>query len=307
MTRSPLITPQDLAQVLAHPDRSCVVLDCRFSLQDPDRGESEYRESHIVGAVYLSLERDLAAPITPDGKGGRHPLPPITALEATFSRLGIECGVTDVFVYDDSRFAFAARLWWMLRYCGHDRVFILDGGFGGWVAAGLPVTSETLEAMPAEVFASSSRSFTAQVQPQWTLDYDQVRAAIDPTHPTTTIIIDSRSPERYRGEVEPIDPYAGHIPGAIERFWYGVTDETGFAQPPEVQRQRWQAIAALDPDRVIVYCGSGVTACVNLLSIELARHHDPGLSIEPQLYAGSWSDWCAHAVDANDPTIACGA
>lgn len=308
MTVSPLIAPQNLAQILAQPDRACVVIDCRFSLQDPDRGEQEYRSSHIAGAMYLSLDRDLAAPIAPDGRGGRHPLPPIATLEATFSRLGIDRGVTDVFVYDDSRFAFASRLWWMLRYCGHERVFVLDGGFAGWVAAGLPVTSEfgNPAGEPASV-ARSTGSFVAQVQPQWTVDYDQVIAAIDPTQQTSTVIIDSRSPERYRGEVEPIDPYAGHIPGAIERFWPGVTDEAGFAQSPEVQSQRWQAIAARNPDRVMVYCGSGVTACVNLLSIELARYHNPSLAIVPQLYAGSWSDWCAHAANADDPTIARGA
>jgi thiosulfate/3-mercaptopyruvate sulfurtransferase len=309
MTLSPLISPQNLARILAQngaqPDRTCVVIDCRFSLQDPDRGEQDYHQAHIAGAIYLGLERDLAAPITPDGRGGRHPLPPIATLEAMFSRLGIDRGVTDVVVYDDSRFAFASRLWWMLRYCGHERVFVLDGGFAGWVAAGLPVTSGC--GSPAEEPASVARSFVAQVQPQWTVDYNQVRAAIAPTHQTTAVIIDSRSPERYRGEVEPIDPYAGHIPGAIKRFWQGVTDAAGFAQAPEVQGQRWQAIATLNPDQVIVYCGSGVTACVNLLSIELARHHDPSLAIVPQLYVGSWSDWCAYAVDANDPTIARGA
>ncbi len=309
MTLSPLISPKDLAQVLAESDRVSIVVDCRFSLQDPDRGERDYRASHVAGAVYFSLDRDLAAPIAPQGQGGRHPLPSIAAMEATFSRLGIERGVTDVFVYDDARFAFASRLWWMLRYCGHERVFILDGGFPGWVAAGLPVTSEARD-RGVEPKASSPRSFVAQVQPHWAVDRVQVVAAIDranQANQATTVIVDSRSPERYRGEVEPIDPYAGHIPGAIERFWQGVTEEAGFAQSPDVQVQRWQAIADLSPDRVIVYCGSGVTACVNLLSIELARQHDPSLSIVPQLYAGSWSDWCAHATGANDPTIARGA
>ncbi len=307
MTLSPLISPGDLAQVLAQPDRASVIVDCRFSLQDPDRGLRDYRESHIAGAVYLSLDRDLAAPIAPRGDGGRHPLPPIAVLEATFSKLGIDRGVTDVFVYDDSRFAFASRLWWMLRYCGHERVFILDGGFPGWVAAGLPVISEIGDQVENQVVETSSsppRSFVAQVQPRWTVDREQVLAMIGRADVT---IVDSRSPERYRGEVEPIDPYAGHIPGAIERFWQGVTDEAGFAKSFDVQWQRWQAIADLNPDRVVVYCGSGVTACVNLLSIELARQHNPSLLIVPQLYAGSWSDWCAHATHANDPTIARGA
>lgn len=190
----------------------------------------------------------------------------------------------------------------MLRYCGHERVFLLDGGFSGWVAAGLPVTSGDGNLIAARG-VSSARSFVAQVQSGWTVDREQVRAAIDQAE---TVIVDSRSPERHRGEVEPIDPYAGHIPGAIDRFWQGVTDEAGFAKLLETQWQRWQAIAALSPDRVIVYCGSGVTACVNLLSFELARQHDPTLAIVPQLCAGSWSDWCAYATSANDPTIARG-
>jgi thiosulfate/3-mercaptopyruvate sulfurtransferase len=311
MTFSPLISPGDLAQIVAEPDRAGVIIDCRFSLQDPDRGERDYRESHIPGAVYLSLDRDLAAPIAPQGHGGRHPLPTIAAMEAMFSRLGIERGVTDVFVYDDSRFAFAARLWWMLRYCGHERVFILDGGWPGWVAAGLPVLPVSSDVSKLELI--ESRSFVAQAQPNWIVNRDQVLAAIDRSEMT---IVDSRSPERYRGEVEPIDPYAGHIPGAIERFWQGVTDETGYARSPEEQWQRWQEIADRDRDRdrtmnrAIIYCGSGVTACVNLLSIELARHHHPTFptfSIVPQLYAGSWSDWCAYLTDASDPLIARGA
>lgn len=301
MTVFPLISASDLAQVIANPDRAYVIVDCRFRLEDRDYGEGAHYESHIPGAMYLSLECDLAARRSPDGYGGRHPLPTIEVMEETFSYLGIERGVTDVFIYDDSRFAFAARLWWMLRYCGHDRVFILDGGWPGWVAAGLPVTSDT---PLSQLIGAKTPPFIAQVNPHWIVDHAQVLAVSESASISVSkvAIVDSRSPERYRGEVEPIDPYAGHIPGAIVRFWQGVTDDAGYARSPEEQWQRWHDIAGID--RAIVYCGSGVTACVNLLSIELARHHDPSFSIVSQLYTGSWSDWCAYITEIDDPRIA---
>ncbi|MGD1901606.1 MAG: sulfurtransferase [Geitlerinemataceae cyanobacterium] len=291
MTQSLLISPTDLARAI-ESDRPPVVVDCRFTLSDPDRGERDYLIGHIPDAAYLSLDRDLSAPV--QQHGGRHPLPSIAAMEATFSRLGIKRGVTNVVAYDDSRFAFAARLWWMLRYCGHDRVSILDGGFPAWTAAGLPVTAD----VPS---VEMENSFAARTRSDWIATREDVLAA---SQTGEVAIVDSRSPARYRGETEPIDPYAGHVPGAIERFWQGVTDETGAALPAAAQRQRWDAIA--DCERAIVYCGSGVTACVNLLSLELAREADPAMPTVAQLYAGSWSDWCSYAVSNDDPTIARG-
>jgi len=294
---SPLVAPHTLAQRLdtqKPTDRPIAIVDCRFTLSDPDRGERAYLESHVPGAVYLSLDRDLSA--TVEKHGGRHPLPAIAAMEATLTRLGIERGVTDVFAYDDSRFAFAARLWWMLRYCGHDRVSILDGGFPAWTAAGLPVTADVPQP------GTGAKPFAARVNSGWIATRQDV---LEASRTGAIAIVDSRSPERYRGEVEPIDPYAGHVPGAIERFWQVVTDEAGMAKVPAEQRRRWDEIA--DRDRAIVYCGSGVTACVNLLSLELARQADPELSIAAQLYAGSWSDWCSYLSGSDDPHIARGA
>jgi thiosulfate/3-mercaptopyruvate sulfurtransferase len=184
---------------------------------------------------------------------------------------------TDTFVitYDDSRFAFAARLWWLLRYYGHERVAILDGGYGNWVKAGYAVTAD--RSTP-----STPGNFQPQIQPNWTVDINLVRTIPDSP---AQMLIDSREPDRYLGKTEPIDPVAGHIPSAVNYPWQGVSTPEGFALPVEAHQQRW---AAISPDiEPIVYCGSGVTACVNLFSLHLA-------GIEPaKLYPGSWSDWCS--------------
>jgi thiosulfate/3-mercaptopyruvate sulfurtransferase len=258
---------------LAHhlEDPQVVVADCRFSLADPDLGNRQYQSAHIPGAYYLSLDRQLSSPL--QAHGGRHPLPDPQVLGPTLATMGIEHNQTLVVVYDDSKLAFAARLWWLLRYYGHDRVAVLNGGYGAWLSAGYPVNT----ALPTPKLGR----FEPQVRSDWTMDIDQLRQP-----DSQRILIDAREAERYRGEREPIDPVAGHIPGAVNYPWQEAMDERGYLWPPRQQQRRW---ASLDSDLTKVsYCGSGVTACVNLLSMAIA-------GVTPALlYPGSWSDWCSY-------------
>jgi thiosulfate/3-mercaptopyruvate sulfurtransferase len=249
------------------------IVDCRFALSDPDLGRQQYETAHIPGAQYLDLNRDLSSPV--GIHGGRHPLPDDRVLGAKLAAMGINTD-TLVVAYDDSRFGFAARLWWLLRYYGHDRVALLDGGYTNWVKAGYPVTSDRLKVV-------TPGNFQPQIHSDWIVDIERVKAIQDsPTH----ILIDSREPDRYLGKTEPIDRVAGHIPSAVNYPWQGVSTPEGFALSIDEQRQRWAAISPdLDP---IVYCGSGVTACVNLFSLELA-----GIT-GGKLYPGSWSDWISY-------------
>ena len=266
---SPLVSADWLRDRLSHP--KLVIADCRFSLMEPDSGQEAYDAGHIPSAVYFHLNQDLSGPIQPTKRGGRHPLPNVETLAQTLEAKGIG-NATTVVAYDDSRFAFAARLWWLLRYLGHERVAVLDGGFSAWGDRGYPLETQRPRPAPA--------SFTPQVQTHWVVNKAEVEA-----HQRQGAIVDSRSGDRYRGEQEPIDPVAGHIPGAVNRFWQEVTDAQGYGRSPEAQRQRWHGLG--DAPDMVVYCGSGVTACVNLLSLELA-----GLGAA-RLYGGSWSDWCA--------------
>lgn len=253
-------------------DSQLAIADCRFSLADPELGRQQYQTSHIQGAYYLDLNRDLSGSV---GKhGGRHPLPNLDELAAKLSAMGVNSD-TLVVAYDDSRFAFAARLWWLLRYMGHDRVAVLDGGFQGWLAAGYPVT----DIVPP----SKQGHFVPQIQPSQVVDIEAVKARKDLPG---VLLVDSRESDRYRGEREPIDPIAGHIPGAANYPWQEVTDAQGYLKPITEQRQRWEQ--AQPAEEIFVYCGSGVTACVNLLSLEMAGIHTG------KLYAGSWSDWISY-------------
>jgi thiosulfate/3-mercaptopyruvate sulfurtransferase len=272
---SPLVSVSWLQEHLNDPQ--VVIVDCRFALMQPEQGQEYYREGHIPGAYYLDLNRDLSSPVAQHG--GRHPLPDVPTLARKLAAIGVSSqppdGTTLVVAYDDSRMAFAARLWWLLRYLGHDRVAILDGGWSAWKAAGYAMTSET----PPERLGN----FVPRVQTDWVMDIEQVKARKDLPG---TVLVDSREGERYRGEREPIDPIAGHIPGAVNYPWQDVTDAHGFTRSKQEQQQRWQDID--QAGEIIVYCGSGVTACVNLLSLELA-----GIPTG-KLYAGSWSDWCSY-------------
>jgi thiosulfate/3-mercaptopyruvate sulfurtransferase len=255
-------------------DGTTVVVDCRFSLQDAGLGARQYAEGHVPGSHYAHLDRDLSGPR--GAHGGRHPLPAADALAAVFSGWGIDSNPpTRVVVYDDSRFAFAARLWWLLRYCGHDDVRVLDGGFRAWTEAGLPVTQD--------VPTSRTGNFVPCVRSGMVVDREQVIALRGRFGHS---LVDSRESPRFEGLEEPIDPHAGHIKGACNHPWQQVTDKRGRFAPHDVQLARWGDTLAMED--IVVYCGSGVTACVNLLSLaELGRD-------DARLYAGSWSDWCSY-------------
>ena len=249
-----------------------VVIDARFALADPGLGERQYAQGHIPGAVYLHLDRDLSGPKAVHG--GRHPLPDPQALAQTFAAAGINSAPPSlVVVYDDSRFGFAARVWWLLRWLGHERVQLLDGGFAAWRAAELPVSDTP--AMPRRA------TFVPRVRAEMVVDKDYVEA-----RKAGAALIDSREERRYLGLEEPIDPVAGHIPGARNFPWQQVTDDKGLLRDADAQRQRWGDVAAAD--EIVVYCGSGVTACVNLLALAEAGRDDA------KLYAGSWSDWSSY-------------
>lgn len=258
-------------------DPHVAITDCRFSLMQPDQGRQQYQEGHIPGADYLDLNQDLSSPV--QQHGGRHPLPDVETLAQKLSAMGVNSALANeptlVVIYDDSRQAFAARLWWLLRYMGHEQVAVLDGGLASWVAADYPLTKE--------IPAAKQGSFVPKLRPEMVIDIDRVKALKDLPD---VALVDSREGERYRGEREPIDPIAGHIPGAVNYPWQEVTDAQGYLKPEKEQRDRWADLS--QKKEILVYCGSGVTACVNLLSLELA-----GIK-NSKLYAGSWSDWCSY-------------
>ena len=273
MSQSPyLVDVQWLSQHAADPD--VIVIDVRFSLAEPELGASQYQAGHIPGAYYLNLNQDLSSAVAEHG--GRHPFPDWDEFVGKLNQIGISSTPpTQVVIYDDSRFAFAARLWWMLRYLGHERVAILDGGWQAWKAAGLDLSTE----IPAAV---TSR-FEPKFQTGWTANIRTVRQRKDGVG---VVVVDARSPERFRGEVEPIDPIAGSVPGAINAFWKDVSTEEGYLKSVEDLSEHWRELNS--KDNVIVYCGSGVTACVNLFSMAVA-----GQPMH-KLYPGGWSDWCSY-------------
>jgi thiosulfate/3-mercaptopyruvate sulfurtransferase len=254
-------------------DPQVVIVDCRFSLADPQLGKQQYQTSHIPNAYYLDLNQDLSSPV---GKhGGRHPLPEINQLGEKLSAIGVNSPNTLVVAYDDSRLAFASRLWWLLRYLGHQQVAVLDGGFTAWKTAGYPVTDV--------ISSPQTGNFIPQINAEMVVDFETVKSRKDLS---AVALVDSRESDRYRGEREPIDKIAGHIPGAVNYPWAEITDASGYLLPPSHHRQRWEKLQTAE--EIIVYCGSGVTACVNLLSLELANLHTG------KLYPGSWSDWISY-------------
>lgn len=262
------IQPVELEPHLKDPDWA--VVDCRFYLPEPEKGESEYRAEHVPGALYAHLDRDLSGPLT--GRNGRHPMPRIEPMSERFSSWGIDENV-QVVAYDTSQGPMAARLWWMLRYLGHDAVAVLDGGLQGWKAEGRSLASGR-ESRPA-------RAFTPRVR-------ESMRVDIDALDLERHVLIDARAPERFRGDVEPLDPIAGHIPGARNHPTASNLGADGrFLSPPELRRRFESIISERAIDSVVSYCGSGVTACHNLLAMDIAGIHGA------RLYPGSWSEWCA--------------
>jgi thiosulfate/3-mercaptopyruvate sulfurtransferase len=267
-----LLSAAELAAHVADP--AWVVVDVRHDLAQPERwGEEQYRTGHLPGAVFAHLDRDLSGPKT--GRNGRHPLPAPEACARVFGRLGIGEG-RQVVAYDQNNGMYAARLWWMLRWLGHEAVAVLDGGLDAWLRAGLPTQREIPPPRSSEFVVPGVGPTVAA-------------AAIVAALPTRALtIIDARAPERFRGETEPLDPVAGHIPGAVNRPFAENVDAEGRFKPAAVLRAEFAALIGRRPSAEVVHqCGSGVTACHNLLAMEVA-----GLS-GTRLYPGSWSEWCA--------------
>ncbi|WP_093110309.1 sulfurtransferase [Variovorax sp. CF079] len=274
MTYDTLISAEQLAdaQRSAHPP---LVLDCSFELTKLDAGQQAYDAGHIPGAVYLHLEHALSAEKT--GRNGRHPLPTREAFARTMAAIGV-AGDTQVVAYDNAGGMYAARLWWMLRWAGHRAVVVLDGGIAAWKAAGHAVSTEATSARAPGNFALREPLVT-------TLSYDQVKANIDSRR---KLVLDARAPDRFRGENETIDPVGGHIPGAKNRLFKDNLDADGRFKPAHQLRAEFDAITGGRPATDLVnQCGSGVTACHNLLAMEVA-----GLK-GAALYPGSWSEWSA--------------
>ncbi|MEI7026406.1 sulfurtransferase [Paenibacillus sp. y28] len=254
-------------------EQDLVIADCRFVLGQPDAGRTAYEQGHIPGARYFDLERELSAPVT--AHGGRHPLPDMDELAGLLGRHGID-RQTRIVAYDDQGGAMASRLWWLLRYLGHEQVYVMDGGFSQWRQEGYPVTA----APPA---IAVPKQYIPELQPDMLLSAEEVRSRLGASG---TVLLDSREERRYLGLEEPIDKAAGHIPGAVNLFWKGVLDENGRWKRLEGQQQR---LAGLDKDKeIVVYCGSGVTACPNVLALQEAGFP------HVKLYAGSWSDWISY-------------
>jgi thiosulfate/3-mercaptopyruvate sulfurtransferase len=265
-----LISTAALAMHVDEP--AWVIVDCRAKLDDLEWGAREHAASHIPGAVYADLTHDLSGPKT--GTNGRHPLPDPQALVQTLSRLGVESGM-QVVAYDQENGMFASRLWWLLRWLGHDAVAVLDGGFKKWTAEGRPVERGAVT-RPAGAFGGSPRA-------EMTVDVNEVASHLGDASPR---LVDARAPERYRGDTEPIDKVGGHIPGARNHFFQRNLDEQGLFRTPEQLRDTIRAsVGDIPADQIVCYCGSGVTACHNLLAFEHA-----GLT-GAKLYAGSWSEW----------------
>lgn len=265
-----LIDPATLARHLGKPE--WVVIDTRFDLSDPERGERLYVEGHIPTARYAHLDRDLSGEKT--GSNGRHPLPTPEQMRERFGALGI-ANATQVVAYDADNAMYAARLWWMLRFMSHDAVAVLDGGFARWVREGHPTRGGRESSTPA--------TFSGEPRQQWRVDARTVASGLTDR---SRLLVDARAEERYRGESETLDRVAGHIPGAKNYFYArNLTAEKTFRSPEEI-RAAWEPLlGSADASHVVMYCGSGVTACHNLLALEHA-----GLG-GARLYPGSWSEW----------------
>ena len=270
-----LIGATALRDLLGRPE--IAVIDCRFDLMKPDGGRRAYLAGHIPGARYADLNKDLSAPIS--ATSGRHPLPAPSDFALTLARLGVGRD-TQVIAYDDSAGAFAARAWWMLRWLGHQAAAVLDGGIKAWVSEGGALQSGEEKPLPA---AAPGSHLSVLAEPAAVIDTAEVERRLkDPAF----LLIDARAAERYAGTVEPIDAVAGHVEGAVNHPFSTNLDADGRFLTPTLLRQVWETrLAGRSPAQVAAMCGSGVTACHNLLSLEVA-----GLR-GARLYAGSWSEW----------------
>ena len=262
------------AELAAHIDDPVwVVFDCRHDLAKPESGALEYAAAHVPGARFLHLDRDLSA--TPSGRNGRHPLPDPRAFARTLANAGVDSG-KQVVAYDAQIGVYASRLWWMLRWLGHDKVAVLDGGYARWTAEARPTTNLVPQAAPAK-FAGEPRAISVDVA-------DVLHSLGKPGR----VLVDARSAERYRGENETLDPVGGRIPGSLNRFYRDNLERNGCFKPAAELRQAFaELLGDTSPQAVVHSCGSGMSACHNLLAMEIAGL--PG----SRLYPGSWSEWCS--------------
>lgn len=280
-----LIEPAELAAHIS--DTDWAVLDCRFELARPEWGASAYAQAHVPNAIYAHLDRDLSSPVT--STSGRHPLPRVEAFTATLDRWGIDENV-QVVAYDQSNGAYAARLWWLLRWLGHIRVAVLNGGFAAWQQAGLPVSKQPGVRQPRRFTPNSPHAGVIS-----TVELQGILAA-GLLATGERALIDARSADRFAGQNETIDPVAGHVPGASNHPFAHNLDAQGRFLPAHALRSKWlETLRGQPPATAIAMCGSGVTACHNLLALEVAGL--PG----SQLYAGSWSEWIRDAARPTEP------
>ena len=283
-----LIEPAQLAGILQDPaaEADWAIVDCRFDLARPEWGASACAAGHLPGALYAHLGRDLSGPVTP--QSGRHPLPSPEALAATLGGFGIDRD-TQVVAYDQGNGAYAARLWWLLRWAGHRLVAVLNGGFAAWQQAALPIATE-----PSR---RAARRFATSPPGADLVSAAQIEAMIAAGELSSgrSALVDARGADRFAGENETLDPIAGHVPGARNHPFAGNVDARGRFLPADELRNRWlQTLGSTAPQNAVAMCGSGVTACHNLLALEVA-----GLQ-GARLYAGSWSEWIR---DPSRPTV----
>jgi thiosulfate/3-mercaptopyruvate sulfurtransferase len=261
------------AALAALPSEQVRIIDCRFRLQDPSVGKTLYDEGHIPGAQFFDLDEVLSRKPAANGHGGRHPLPDIDTFVGHVQDAGISSD-TLVVAYDDMGGLFAGRLWWLLKYLGHDHVQLLDGGLQGWQAAGYDLTTD--------VPSFAKGNFAANPRPEMVASIDEVKNSLDVPD---VLLVDARAPERYRGDSEPLDKQAGHIPGAInmpfaDNLMGGL--EGGLFKDPDALTERFADLE--EAETIIAYCGSGVSAAHNVLAMD-------EIGIKSKLYLGSWSDW----------------
>lgn len=249
------------------------IVDCRFELANQNKGAELYHKSHIPGAFYFDLEKQLSAPVIEHG--GRHPLPEVDQFKCEIEEIGIDHTKT-VVAYDSGECQYASRFWWLLTYIGHEKVYILKEGFAGWIEARYMSTNE--------IPVSEPSTFKTNIKQAMLASYNEVKRIVTEENQSTTLI-DSRAKERYLGEVEPIDRRAGHIPGAVNKCWTEALEQGSFKNKKE-QKKRF---SELDPNQpTIVYCGSGVTAIPNYIALKMAGFQNV------KLYAGSYSDWVSY-------------
>ncbi len=249
------------------------IVDTRWILGNPGEGRRQYEAGHIPGAAHLDVDEHLSGKEGP----GRHPIPPKRDFQKAVSDLGIE-RETYVIVYDEGKGMPAARLWWLLKYFGHEKVSLLDGGWSGWLKVGGESEQDIRHFLPSK--------FIGRAKLGWVFDKERVDTLRDDPR---VLILDARSPERYRGDVEPIDARAGHIPGAINfHFAKTIDPQTGYFLKPETLKEEFKKMEADQAETIVCYCGSGITACTNIFALKLA-------GLDAKLYEGSWSDWAKDA------------